>query len=237
MKKKRIFLITFFIFCASLLSALPAFSAASDQAMLRGTITDVDGKPIAGARVFAYDDADIRRPANFMSDPSDAQGAYRMVLSAGRYRFVARLKKGAEFGPLLPGDKHSGDPVELDVAPGAESELNFTLADLKDARRVRAKSEERPITISGRILNEQGKPLSRAYAIAHRGRTIENIPDFVSAWADAEGRYSLTLPAGTYFIGCALTFPPEGNYFLQEERTIRADTMGIDIVLKQRPQH
>lgn len=207
---------------------------ADGTATLKGQITDVEGRPVAGARVFAYDDSEVRRAANFMSVPADGQGRFRMVLMPGKYWLVARLKKGEEYGPLMPGDKHSGEPVVLDLAPGMEADQNFTVADLRDARKQHTKDRSRPAKISGKILNENGAPLTKSYAIAHRSRTVDGVPDYVSAWVDDKGRYTLYLPPGKYFIGSSLKFPPGAEYLIYGEITVDADKPGVDIIAKPR---
>jgi uncharacterized GH25 family protein len=217
---------------ALLLSGAAASVRAEGATVLVGQIVDVEGRAIEGARVFAYDNADVRRPANFISSQTDTTGSFRMIMMPGKYWLVARLKKGEEYGPLMPGDKHSGEPVILDISSGGETSANFMVADLKDARKIHAKDRERPVKVSGRIINDKGGPVLKAYAIAHRSRSIDGIPDHVSAWVDDQGRYTLSLPPGKYFVGSAAAFPPGESYFIQGEMSVDGDSAGVDIIMK-----
>lgn len=224
------------VWCFGLLVLLlvmqPSPATAEGTAVLAGKVLDVDNRPVEGARVFAYDGTDTRRSANFLSAPTDQEGSFHMVLAPGRYWVVARLKKADGYGPLMPGDKHSGEPEEIELASGQEVVRDFIVADLKDARKARSKDREGPIRISGRILDEKGAPLTKAYAIAQKQKTIAGIPDYLSAWVDAEGHYTLLLPRGRYFVGGATSFPPGRNYFLQGEIVVDADRSGVNIVRK-----
>ncbi len=203
---------------------------AEEKPALKGKVSDVEGRAVEGAMVYAYDSPDVKRPADFMSARTDKDGLFRMVLPPGKYWLVARLKKGEEYGPLMPGDKHSGEPVVLDLASGQEADVNFTVADLKDARKIRTKDQERPVKISGRIVDEKGSPVSKAYAIANRSSTVGGIPDYLSAWVDHEGHYTLYIPRGRYYIGSAVTFPPGQASFMEGQITVDADRSDFDII-------
>ncbi len=218
---------------ALLLAALAAQAWAGEASVLKGKVSDADGRAVEGARVFAYDDQEVRRPANFMSAPTDVDGIFRMVLPAGKYWVVARLKKTEDYGPLMPGDKRS-EPAVAELAPGQEADMDFTVADLKEARRLRTQQQEKPVKVSGRIVDEKGSPVPKAYAIAQRGGAVTGIPDYLSAWVDSEGRYTLYLPRGTYFIGGATAFPPGQQYILQGKMVVDGDIPGVDIVMKSR---
>jgi len=212
-------------------AARPSGDSAIETSVVKGRVTDVEGTPVRGAMVFAYKNPDIRTSADFISAPADADGLYRMVMPSGKYWLVARFKRTEGFGPLMQGDKHSGDPVEIELASPGETDMDFVVADLKDAIRMKRESLERPIKISGRILDEEGKPVAEAYAVAYSGE-ISRFPDFLSASVDTEGRYTLYVPAGKYSIGAARTFPPGHNYVIQGEMSIESDRTGMDIVMK-----
>jgi hypothetical protein len=132
----------------------------------------------------------------------------------------------------MPGDKHSGDPVETDVAPGAGTELDFVVADLSEALKLHARERVGPARLQGRIVDEKGVPVKGAYAIAHRRDKILRVPDFLSAWVGDDGRYTLFLPRGRYYIGSAVKFPPGDDYLVDRQMTVDADTADVDIVRK-----
>ena len=201
---------------------------------LHGTVYDVEEETIAGAMIFIYNSADVWREANFISAPTGNDGVYKIVVPPGKYWVVARLKKAKpeEFGPLMPKDRHSGDPVEIELAAEVKEHMDFTVADLMEAIKMKRETMERPIKITGRILDEKGDPLTNAYAIAHKKIDIPRVPDYLSAWVGKDGTYTLYVPEGTYYIGGAETFPPGKDYFLNEKISFDTDTLSLDIVKK-----
>ena len=205
---------------------------AEGTAVLQGTVSDIKGNGVPGAMVFIYNSPEVRRTADFISAPTDKDGMFRVVVPQGKYWLVARLKKSKKYGPLMPGDRHSGDPEEIELDPGAEVNMDFVVADLKEAITMKREAAVRPFRISGKITDEKGAPVSGAYAIAFKTEEIPGIPDYLSAWVDAEGRYTLYIPEGEYYIGGALTFPPDKNYFVHGELMVDGDKTGIDIVKK-----
>jgi hypothetical protein len=211
-----------------------AKAAASTEkpSALKGMVSDVDGRAVQGAKVFVYDSTDVRRSANFISAGSDKEGFFRMVLPPGKYWVVARLKKTDDYGPLMPGDKHSGESAEIEVASGGEVALDFIVADLKETIKAKAKTRERPVKIGGRIVDRDGTPVTGAYAIAQSNEKITGIPDYLSAWVDDEGRYTLYLPKGTYYFGAAYTFPLNDNFFMQGKISVDNDRTDVVITRK-----
>jgi hypothetical protein len=143
---------------------------------------------------------------------------------------MARLKKIEGYGPLMAGDKHSGEAAEIDLAEGQEISTVFTIADLREARMIRSGDREGPVTLSGRILDEKGSPMINAYVIASRTEKIAGMPDFLSAWSDHDGRYTLYIPRGIYYLGATAEFPPDSGPVLKGPVSIEADKSGLDIV-------
>ncbi len=215
-----------------LAAVMTTFVIAEEAAQLNGTITDVEGSPVQGAMLYVYNNTDVRRTADFISSPADQQGRFSIHVPAGKYWVVARVKKGEDYGPLMPGDKHSGDPVEIDLISAGTEELDFVVADLKDAIRMKKEAMDRPFKITGRIIDKHGEPLTNAYAIANRSSEVGRIPDYISAWTDERGRFTLYIPDGTYFLGGAMEFPPGRNYFISQEITANADKSGVEILKK-----
>jgi hypothetical protein len=205
---------------------------AEEKPVLKGRVSDREGKAVVGAMVFVYDSPYVKRPADFISAHTDNDGLFRMVLPPGRYWLVARLKKTEGYGPLLPGDKHSGEPVEVELDPGAEVNTDFVVADLRDAIKIREKEREGPVKISGRIIDENGSPVIGAYVVADKKEKTAGIPDYLSAWVDREGRYTLYVPRGRYYVGSADSFPPVEDRFTNEEMTFDGDKSDVDIVRK-----
>ncbi len=220
-----------------LLPAAGMYSVAAssgEYATLKGLIRDVAGKPVEGAEVFIYSGAEVRRTADFISPPSDPEGRYTISLPAGTYWCVARLRKGgSRFGPLMPGDKHSGDPMEIEVTQGA-SRADFTVADLKEAAGlIKKKTREDYIKITGRILGRDGKPAQEVYAIASPAESVSEIPAFLSPWTDDAGRYTLYLPRGKYYLGFSHSFPAGLRSAFTREVLLQEDKDDLDIIVPE----
>jgi len=197
--------------------SLPIAAKGADSTFtLQGVIRTVSGAPVPDAEVYAYATSNTKRPADFISPKSGKDGVYRLVLPNATYWVIARIKKGERYGPLLPGDKHSGEPVKVD--PGTETAftLDFTVADMQELAQRREKGREELLEIAGTVTNN-GKGVAGAYVYARVGRITATLPEFFSGWTDASGKYRFKLPPGNYFLGCSTSFPPaETNYNLQE---------------------
>lgn len=189
---------------------LSVFAAgAADAALLRGRVADIDGRPVAGAKLFVYDSANVRRPATFISPPSAADGTVAITVPPGTYWVVARFKQDESYGPLMPGDKHSGEPAVMDLTTEAELEQDFTVADIRELGRKRQTIAADSLRLKGRVLDAEGNPVAGAYVFASTIKGGTRIPDYVSAWTGADGTYMLALPSGPkYFLGVATAFPP-----------------------------
>lgn len=230
--KTRIFVLCLFGFLFFCAVVFIRAGAGQETPLLKGRVADIGGKAVEGARVFVYDSLDVRRPAEFMSSPTGRDGVFRLALPAGRYWAVARLKRAEGYGPLMPGDKHSGEPAEIEITSEGDVIKDFTVADLREAVRVKTRAKADLVKISGRIIGDDGSPLVRTYVFANKGEKVSGIPDYVSAWVDDEGRYSLYVPKGKYYVGCAFEFPPDRDYFVFGEMTLINDRPGVDIVRK-----
>lgn len=183
-------------------------AGTAEAALIRGRVVDVDGRPLAGVKLFVYDSANVRRPATFISPPSAADGTAVITVPPGIYRVVARVKADESYGPLMPGDKHSGEPAVMDLTTEAELEQGFTVADIRDLGRRRQTIAVDSVRLSGRILDSDGKPVANAYVFASATRDASRIPDFISAWTGADGSYALIVPAGRkHYVGSATRFP------------------------------
>ncbi len=198
----------FFIFGLALL--LPAAAGAALQtALLSGRVLDVDDRPVAGAMVMVYDSDDVRRPADFTSPATGSDGAYQVTVPPGTYWVVAvQRKSGAAFGPLQLGDRHSGSPMKITLGAGAQKKRNFTVLDLRDAARAQVKENSGLVTVRGRVVDGRGRPAAMAWVAADRRPRFRDFPEFISAWTDADGRFTLYLEPGRYHIGALRGWPP-----------------------------
>jgi hypothetical protein len=217
-----------------LLPAAPQPANALENGILSGRVVDVSHNPVAGVEVFVYSHSNIRRPADYISPATNQKGEYRITLPPGTYWAVARFRRGEQrFGPLLPGDKHSGAPVEIGLAPGENAEEDFVIADLAETSKLSVKLDTSFIKIEGVLLTAEGSPVPNAYAFANRNEAMKKIPDYVSAWTDSSGGYLLFLPPGTYYLGSAGEFPPgaqSGNF---KKVIVDSNKKNINIVTEE----
>lgn len=203
-------------------------AATSESAVIKAKILDLAGKPIAGAKLFLYESTNVRKPADYISVLTDNHGRTAVTLPDGKYWAVARLKNNLLYGPLMPGDKHSGEPVEIDCSDGSETFAEFVVSDIREVGQKKRTNNAETIRVRGRILDKDGNPVSGAYAFAHGSRDIEYIPDYLSTWTDETGNYTLYLPSkGNYFVGSSPQFPPRPRP--SDLREIVPETGKLDI--------
>jgi hypothetical protein len=216
MKRIPAMILRIAVAATALTLAVPLAVFAAETFVLTGRVSSLSGEPVADAEVYLYTGANTRRPADFISAKTDRNGAYRMVVPRASYLAVARVKKGERYGPLMPGDRHSGEPVR--VAPDDEpvTTQDFTLADMRELAQKRKKSLEDLAEVAGRVLDAEGKGVTDAYVYARTNRLTLTTPEFFSAWTGREGHYRLLLPPGRYYLGIAREFPP-----LPDKRQLR----------------
>ncbi|GFE56430.1 carboxypeptidase-like regulatory domain-containing protein [Geobacter sp. AOG1] len=204
---KRVFLYGVLSMAVCVL-ALSLNGVAAETSLLKGKVLDSEGRPAEGAKLFLYGSSNVRKPADFISPMSGSDGRILIALPAGKYWAVARLKKDGNYGPLMPGDKHSGEPVEIEMEAGRETEASFTVADIREVGQKKRTNADDSVRLRGRVVDAQGNPVANAYVFAHRSRDVDYVPDYLSAWTDEAGNYALSIPsAGKYFIGSSRQFP------------------------------
>ena len=207
---------------------------AQENGTFSGRILDVAQQPVAGAAVFVYTSANIRRAADYISPATAGDGVFQVTLPAGHYWVVARARKGEQqYGPLLTGDRHSGAPMEIDVKAGQAGQEDFVVADLKETSRLAVKLDTSFLQIEGTLRSKDGKPLANGYAFARRDKAGKGIPEYVSAWSDENGKYTLFLPPGTYWLGLAYQFPPPAEIVPAQKMTIDKPAKNINIVYQE----
>jgi len=188
-----------------LTSVLPAL--AVDTQLLRAKVSGIEGRPLEGAKLFLYDSKNVRRPADFITSLSDRAGHMEIALPPGKYWAVARYKVDGKYGPLLPGDKHSGEPLEVDLTTGG-LEVDFVVSDIRELGQKKRASATDALRLKGRVIDAQGLPVGRTFVYANIINEFTELPDYISAWTADDGRYELFLPpAGRYFVGASRQFP------------------------------
>lgn len=194
-----------FVFCISL-----SGSGWCETVQLQGAIRDESGKPVAGAELFLYDSENTRRPADYISRRTGTDGRFSMKIPSGHYWSVARLRHSDIFGPLRPGDLHSGEPREIDTAEGP-GEIVFTVADIRELSRTKEKKHGALSRIGGKVLDHSGVPVAAATVYVWIEPLSERLPDAMSSWTEADGEYSLYLLPGSYQCMASTAFPPTGT--------------------------
>lgn len=204
-------------------------SLAAQNFTLRGKIIDAAGQTVQGAEVFIYDTANTRRPADFITAKTDRDGRYSIQLPEGKYWAVARVRQVEKYGPLSPGAKHSGEPLAIEGTPDGIAEQDFVVADIREVARGQRKSNDEFIRVTGRVVDLDGKPVKSAYVIAGKTPTPGFLPDYLSAWTDESGSYSLYLPAGSYYLGATKDFPPDPSLKLAPQLAVEPSKIDIAI--------
>jgi len=204
--------------------------SALEKAVLTGQVFDIEGSTIKGAEIFVYSTFDTRRPADFISARTDDEGRFHINLPLKTYWVVARFRQGEKYGPLMPGDRHSGEPVEIELDHAGEFIQNFSVMDIIDAARLMTKIREDYIKISGRVVDRKGMPVQDVYVFANRKMGLKEIPDYISGWTDSEGAYTIYVPTGNYYLGDASEFPVAAENRVLIGLTVDGEKNGIDIV-------
>lgn len=197
---------------AVMLIAAPPLLGAESAVSVGFKVRGGDGKPLSGVKVFLYENRNVRRPADFISSPTAADGRAVIMLPPGKYWAVARQKQDGNYGPLMPGDKHSGEPLELEILPTGNSETEFVVTDIREAGQKKRTGDADTRVVTGTVTTTSGRPVPMVWVYAHHSKKIAGMPDYVSAWTDPEGRYQLHVAAsGQVFVGVARRFPPVGE--------------------------
>ena len=191
-----------------LVCLLAAFSSvASETHLLKAKVTDIEGRPLEGAKLFLYDSPVVRRPADFISSLSNRAGQVQVQLPPGKFWVVARYKVDGKYGPLLPGDRHSGEPFEVDMT-GQTVEADFAVADIREIGQKKRAGATEAVRLTGRVLDAEGVPVLNSLVFANRSKDITELPDFVSAWTGNDGRFEVYVASDvTYYVGASRQFP------------------------------
>lgn len=209
---------------------LPSAIAVAGTLSLQGRILDGDGQPVGGAEVYVFDSANVKRPADFISEKTGPDGHYQLALPPGRYWTLAIQRQGeARVGPLGPTDRFSGEPLLFEGGADKQVVNDFTIISLKEAALRNRKRNEELIKVTGRILDLSGVPVAGAYVMADSAPKGQ-LPLYLSTWSEADGLYTLFLPKGKIFLGVARVFPPDSDYHLEREADFNDDAVGEDLV-------
>lgn len=173
--------------------------AIRDQSTgIEGTVTARSGGGVAGTYVYAYRSArgGLRGPADFEA-PVGEDGRYFLDLVEGNYFLVARKRQeGGDAGPPRPGDAWAlfpGNPVT--VRSGRSSRADFLLQGVTQPMLLREGSLSRGETgFTGRVIDDQGRPVPGAFALAYGDSDFRRMPDYTSPAVGEDGVFLLYLP-------------------------------------------
>jgi hypothetical protein len=209
-----------------------AFSAyAVETQILKVKISDIEARPMEGAKLFIYNSPNVRRPADFISSLSDRAGLVQISLPPGKYWTVARYKSDGKYGPLMPGDKHSGEPLEVDITAGG-AEADFIVADIRELGQKKKTAAADLLKLSGRVLDVNGMPVAQTFVFANVYNEFFELPGYISAWTGDDGKYELYLPQGaTYYIGTSRQFPLEKSVFIAKPITVESGKIGVATII------
>ena len=184
-------------------------SSAADSGV-SGRLT-ATGQAVGRAFVYVYTDAGsgLIGPSYGEAAQVDADGAFRIDLPEGRYHLVARRRAdGSRAGELAPGDlngSYPGNPVT--VRRGERLQLGPFPLEVIDPS-VNAKRREQGTfaatgtTLTGKVLDPQGEPVSGVHVFAYLDRRMVGKPVHISTPTGADGSFQLHLgDGGTYFVG------------------------------------
>jgi len=223
------------LICRYLVLSLAVFlvpaAALAGPLVLTGRVLDGGGQPVSGAEVYVFNSVNVKRPADFISEKSGADGRFQLALPPGRYWSMAIQRQGAaRVGPLGTSDRFSGEPLVFEGGADKQVVTDFTILSLKESALRSHKRNEELIKITGRLLDSSGAPVAGVYALADPAPNGE-LPLYLSTWTEADGVYTLYLPKGKIFLGAARVFPPVNAYHLEREVEFDADVVGEDLVV------
>lgn len=202
--------------------------ALAENGKIHAKVLDIGGNAVSGVKLFLYESPNVRKPADFISAQSDSKGQILLNVPKARYWGVARLKKNALYGPLMPGDKHSGEPVEIDCTATDNTEIELVVSDILEIGQKKRTANSDSVKLRGRIVDGEGKPAANAYVFANSTKQTDFIPEYISVWTDESGSYTLYLPAGSkFFIGASKQFPPADTASGLKEFTAGSDKLDV----------
>lgn len=211
------------------LAAAAPTIAAENPPLLKARVFDIEGRCMEGAKLFIYDSSNVRRPAQFITSLSDRAGLIQIAVPSGKYWVVARYKADGKYGPLMPGDKHSGEPFEVDMT-GGSAEADFVVADIRELGQKKRAGATEALRLKGRVLDTEGVAVTQALVYANRTQESSDLPDYVSAWTGDDGRYEIYLPPeSVYYLGVSRQFPPVFSQAPPPPRVIELGKIDIAI--------
>lgn len=204
---------------------LPAFSVREmgrDGALVpdpgtavRGRVTAA-GKGVPRAYVYVYteDSAGLMGPSYGEAVATEKDGSFHIDLPAGRYYLAARKRAdGSRLGEPHPGDLNGSYPANPVTVPRGQvvdlDSFPLTSVDAEQFRQRQAagKFVATATSLSGRAVDQDGRPLKGIYVFAYLDSRMIGKPTYISDPTGADGTFHLYLGSGgSYFVGARSTF-------------------------------
>lgn len=184
--------------CLTILAAvLLAACTPEGETGVEGTLLFRD-RPLAGAQVEVYLKGEKDRSTlPFAVTSTDERGRYRVSVPPGRYFLIGKKKETAPGGQVrMLMAECPANPLE--VAAGTKQVAPFSLREMgRDGALV----PDRDTGVAGRV-TAGGEPLSGAFVYVYtEGASGLMGPSYGEAvQTDADGTFSVGLPAGRYFL-------------------------------------
>jgi hypothetical protein len=175
--------------------------------VVEGVLAYEDGRPVPDAEVYFYTDPDrkFRGPADYMSEPTGADGKYMAELPPGKYWAVARKRaSGSISGNLQKGDYYTREAFgPVAVSDGKAERADLTLTELTGNMLFNVFVGKAGVQgVKGVIRGRDGLPVQHAYAFAYKDQRMVGKPDYVSEWTREDGAYTIHVQEpGVYYIG------------------------------------
>lgn len=173
-------------------------------------------KPVANAFVYVYSEksAGMIGPSYGEAVRTAADGSFTIPLPAGNFYLAARKRAdGSRSGDVAVGDLNASWPKNpLTLNHGETVDLgDFAVSTVSAAGRKerfeQGKFAQTGTTLTGRMLDQDGKAVSGVYAFAYLDSRMVGKPVYISAATGDDGRFELRLgEGGTYYIGARSTF-------------------------------
>lgn len=170
-----------------------------------------DNRPLEQAYVNIYADtmSNLLGPSQFLSRPTDTNGRYSVNVPPGTYYIVARKRMtGEATGPISPGDFYSEHQrIVTRVEPGKLSVVDLSVAAMRAPMFFKREvvDHETDTGIHGRLVDKSGQPVPGGFAMAYVDPDMKRLPDYASTLSDADGRFTIYLPAaGTFYLAARI---------------------------------
>ncbi|MCF6177837.1 MAG: hypothetical protein L3J63_00400 [Geopsychrobacter sp.] len=173
------------------------------------------GSAVADAFVYVYSQGEgLTGPAYGLVVQADEQGHFELALSAGRYWLAARKRSdGSRAGDPKPGDlngEYPGNPIILKAGEQLKL-LDWNLKPItaagRDRRLSKGKFTQTSTWLSGKVVDEEHRPVTGIYLFAYRDNRMIGKPNFISAPTDKNGEFKIYLEdGGEFFVGARSTF-------------------------------